>query len=74
MSAGETVSVRVPPGTKEKIKAATGLDFSTAVRQILLAMIAFYEKERRAREAASAQLEARQNLEQLTREVLDGQQ
>lgn len=41
----EIVSVRVHPGTKEKITAITGQNFSSVVRQLLKAFIAKYESE-----------------------------
>lgn len=41
----ETVTVRVSPGTPEKIRAATGQPFSRVVRWMIVALLEKYERE-----------------------------
>jgi hypothetical protein len=48
MSAGETVSVRVPKGLPARIRAASGMPFSTIVRLVMLALDERYRLERDA--------------------------
>lgn len=48
--AGRTISIRVPDGVPEEIRAATGLPFSTFVRLITMAALERYRGDRRAAE------------------------
>lgn len=72
MSAGETVSIRVPPGAKEELKAATGLPFSTVVRHIIMAMLAYYRQERKEHEAKKLGDEAKVKIAEITESALRG--
>lgn len=72
MPAGETVSVRIPPGAKEELKAATGMAFSTVVRTIVMALLAYYREERRQNEARELKREASSKIEEITNAVVSG--
>ena len=69
--AGRTVSVRVPPGLPEEIKAATGLPFSTFVRHIIVAMRDRYRAERRSKAAAQLAEQTVEEINQTVNEHLD---
>lgn len=45
--AGRTISIRMPEGSVEELKAATGMSFSTLVRYIMLAYLERLRQERR---------------------------
>jgi len=45
MKADETVTVRMPKGTADRIRAATGQPFSSLVRYIMLALLDRYESQ-----------------------------
>lgn len=46
-SAGRTISIRMPEGSVEALRAATGTPFSTLVRFIMLAYLERLKAERR---------------------------
>lgn len=48
--AGRTISVRMPEGTVEELRAATGLAFGTLVRFTMLAYLERLRRERRLKE------------------------
>ena len=51
--AGDTISVRMPPGSVEELRAATGLPFGTLVRFTMLAYLQRLRIERRLKEGES---------------------
>lgn len=55
-NADETVTVRLPKGTADKLRAATGQPFSRLVRFLVIALL-----EKKAAEGASARLDAAQD-------------
>jgi hypothetical protein len=48
--AGRTISVRMPEGSVEELRAATGLAFGTLVRFTMLAYLERLRRERRLKE------------------------
>lgn len=48
--AGRTISIRVPTGVPEELRAATGLPFGTLVRFTMLAYLERLRLERRLKE------------------------
>lgn len=61
-TAGETVSVRVPKGLPDKLRAATGLPFSTLVRLTMNAYLERLTAERRLGEAKAARQQAARDI------------
>lgn len=51
--AGRTISVRMPEGTVEELRAATGLPFGTLVRFTMLAYLERLRRERKLKEGES---------------------
>lgn len=53
--ADETVTVRVPKGVPDRLRAATGQKFSTLVRWTIMALLDKYEAENRHTLTSEAQ-------------------
>lgn len=71
-SAGETTSVRVPSEVRRQLYAATGVKFSTFVRIVASAVVEYYRAERREREGVEQTAEAKDAIEQATKDILQG--
>lgn len=56
--ADETVTIRMPAGTADKLRAATGQPFSTLMRWTALALLEKHTGENRMAETRSAIVEA----------------
>lgn len=69
--AGKTISVRMPQGTVEELKAATGQPFSTLVRFIMLAYLERLRIERRTREGADMSNQVAKDLRDIVNEDCD---
>ena len=70
-NAGRTISIRIPDGVPEEIKAATGMPFSTLVRTITIAALERYRQERRLREASDRKAEVSSELVEIVNTELD---
>lgn len=55
--ADDTVTVRVPKGTADKVRAATGQPFSTVVRWMVMQLLRNMSGDQNAREALRAQVQ-----------------
>lgn len=55
-NADETVTVRMPAGTADKLRAITGQPFSRLVRFTMLALLDKYQREGRAGDNAKAEI------------------
>lgn len=71
MSAGRTVSIRVPEGLPEELRAATGLQFSTLVRTVMSAYLERLRAERRLAEGRANQQRVTEELTLLVNEEMD---
>jgi hypothetical protein len=69
--AGRTISVRMPEGTVEELRAATGQPFSSLVRYIMLAYLERLRIERRQREGANLRDSAAADLRELVNKDCD---
>lgn len=65
--AGRTISIRMPEGTVEELKALTGQPFSTLVRFAMLAYLERCRRERKGRDAPQERLDVAAEI----REVVD---
>lgn len=69
--AGRTISVRMPEGTVEELKAATGLPFSQLVRYTMLAYLERLRLERRQREGQQLQDKAARDIADIVNKDCD---
>lgn len=69
--AGKTISVRMPAGTVEELKAATGQPFSRLVRYTMLAYLERLRIERRNREGAELQDKAARDIREIVNKDCD---
>lgn len=69
--AGKTISVRMPEGTVEELRAATGQPFSTLVRFIMLAYLERLRIERRSNEGRDLSNKAARDINELVNEDCD---
>lgn len=68
-TADETVTVRLPKGTADKLRAATGVKFSTLVRTMCMNLLQKYSAE--GREPVLDQMRA--DVADVIKEQTDGQ-
>lgn len=69
--AGKTISVRMPEGTVEELRAATGQPFSTLVRFIMLAYLERLRIERRSSEGRDLSNKAARDIHEIVNEDCD---
>ena len=69
--AGRTISVRMPAGTVEELRAATGQPFSTLVRFIMLAYLERLRIERRTKEGTAMSNQVASELAEIVNEDCD---
>lgn len=65
--ADDTVTVRVPAGTADKVRAATGQNFSTVVRWMVLRLLENYTQSTNIKE------QTREDVQRSIGEALDEQ-
>ena len=66
-NADDTVTVRVPSGTADKVRAATGQPFSTVVRWMVMQLLERYASQGNVKEAT------REDVQRTVGSVLDEQ-
>lgn len=69
--AGKTISIRMPEGTVDELRAATGMPFGTLVRLILLAYLERLRLERRTKEGKELENKVAKDLREITNEDAD---
>lgn len=69
--AGRTISVRMPEGTVEELRAATGQPFSSLVRYIMLAYLERLRIERRTKEGSDLRHSVAGDLRDIVNEDCD---
>lgn len=72
--AGRTISIRVPDGLPEELRAATGLPFGTLVRFTMMAYLERLRIERKLKEGESflnAKTKAAQDIQEIVNEHCD---
>lgn len=69
--AGRTISVRMPEGTVEEIRAATGQPFGTLVRFVMLAYLERLRQERRLKEGDNLKEQAARDIRDIVNEDCD---
>jgi hypothetical protein len=69
--AGRTISVRMPEGTVEEIRAATGQPFGTLVRFVMLAYLERLRQERRLKEGENLREQAAKDIREIVNEDCD---
>lgn len=69
--AGKTISIRMPEGTVEELRAATGQPFGTLVRFIMLAYLERLRSERRTKEGRNMSNTAASELAELVNKDCD---
>ncbi len=67
-TAGRTISIRMPEGSVEELKAATGQPFSTLVRFIMCAYLERLRNERRLKDGSAMKEQAAQDLREIVNE------
>lgn len=73
-SAGRTISIRVPEGLPEELRAATGLPFGTLVRFTMVAYLERLRIERKLKEGETflnAKTKAARDIQQIVNEHCD---
>jgi hypothetical protein len=63
--AGRTISVRMPHGSVEELRAATGMAFSTLVRFTMLAYLERLRLERRTKEGLDLSNRAAREIKEI---------
>lgn len=69
--AGRTISVRMPAGTVEELRAATGQPFSKLVRYTMLAYLERLRLERRTREGRDIDNKAARDIAEIVNKDCD---
>ena len=71
MSAGKTISIRMPEGTVDELKAATGMPFGKLVRLIMLAYLERLRLERRTKEGKQLEHQVATDLREIVNKDAD---